>query len=438
MPDATARVNLVRSLANRFYAGSGRMPRVLGTSDALGLTTTLEDTAGLAYASADTDLLTGLFVRIDELVASGPASGEIARINAAGFTVATGVITFSPALTNPVQTGTDYSLHILNPILLVEAINWALPQMKHLTYGPLSLLADANMEASGITDWPEVGGGTRSKITTAARVFAGAQAIRLLNTIANDYIHNLAAVPVLENEPYFLSAIAQADVGTARLTARRLTATAADIDSVTSDDEKLMELRLLFDIPAGCEEIEIRLQGVGATDDCYWDDVILLMRNQSLYDIPSYVEDPEDLVSVGYWPRGVAGPSSNTFRLNGPEWIDWPYWRAWRADEAANPFKLELSTPVNERIYLHAWTRFPTLTSDAATTVADETAVLAGARTYIRKMLADGAIFIDDESIVGVLKATQIEDDRIWAKAIRGSGGGPRTRIRGLRKYGAR
>lgn len=436
MPDTTSLVSLVRSLANRFYGGSGRMPLVLGTSDALGSSTTLEDTAALAYASADSDLLTGLFLRIDELVASGPASGEIGRINAGGFAAATGVITISPALTNPIQTGTDYSLHILNPLLLREAINWALPQMKHLTYGPLSLLVDADMEASGITDWPETGSGTRSKITTAARVHSGAQSLRLANGAANDYVSNLTAVPVLENEPYFLSAIAQADVGTARLLARRLTATAADIDSVDTDDEKLIELRLLFDIPAGAEEIEIRLQGVESNADCYWDDVILLMRGQSLYDLPSYVEDPEDLVSVGYWPRGV-GPTDDTFRLNEKGWVDWPWWRVWRADEAANPYKLELSTPIQERIYLIAWTRFPTLTSDAATTVADETAVLAGARTYVRKMLADGAIFIDDESITGVLKAMQAEDDRIWAKAIRGSGGGPRTRMIGLRKYAA-
>jgi len=142
---------------------------------------------------------------------------------------------------------------------------------------------------------------------------------------------------------------------------------------------------------------------------------------------------------VGSFPSGSGGPDAYTYKLEETDWREWPYWKPERRDpRAATPFHIHLDPAPMERLYVIAWRRFPALTGDADTTVADETAVLAGARVYLRKQLAEGAVLNPDPVILAGLLATQAEDEKAWNKAMDRTGGAPVSRMRGLRKYKAR
>ncbi|KKK99690.1 hypothetical protein LCGC14_2630200, partial [marine sediment metagenome] len=209
--------------------------------------------------------------------------------------------------------------------------------------------------------------------------------------------------------------------------------------SPTADEERYIELRYEYTVPLGCEEVEVRLQGVEAAADTYWDDVILLGANRKQLPLPAWIEVPEDIVHVGSFPSGSGGPDSYTFKMEETDWREWPYWKPSRRDpRAATPFHLFLDPAPMERMYVVAWRRFPALTGDADSTVADETAVLAGARVYLRQQLAEGAVLNPDPTVLAGLLATQAADEAAWHKATARTGSAPVTRIRGLRKYSKR
>jgi hypothetical protein len=361
-----------------------------------------------------------------------------ARIDAGGLDAGNATITFSPALSAVVESQSDYSLMLLHPKLLTEALNWAAGRIRYLAIGPLSLLADGDMEASGISSWAG-SSATPSKVTTAARVWGGLQALFVDNSGANGYAAS-DDVPVNEGELMFLSAVAQAvGASTAKLVLYDLDNLAEIAPSPTSDEERYTELRYEYTIPSGCEEVEARLQGVEAAADIYWDDAILLGANRKRLPMPSWIDYPEDIVSVGSFPSGSGGPDNYTFRLEETNWKEWHYWKPERRDpRAANPYHIFLDPAPMERVYVIAWRRFPALTGDADTTEADEEAIMAGARVYLRKQLAEGAVLNPDPLVLAGLKATQEEDDKAWNKVTNRTGSAPVTRMRGLRKFKAR
>jgi len=360
-----------------------------------------------------------------------------ARVDAAGL--AAGTLTFSPAMSAIIDSQSDYSLGLLHFKLLTEALNWALNQMRYLAIGPLSLLADPDMEDDDTDSWTG-SNANLSKVTAAARVWGGLRALFVDNSGANGYAKSAAAVPVDEGELMFLSALAQAlGTSTAKLILYDVDNAAAISPSPTADEKRYMELRYEYTIPSGCEEVEVRLQGVEADADTYWDDVILLGANRKRLPLPIWIEVPEDIVAVGSFPSGSGGPDDYTYKLEETDWREWPYWKPERRDpRAATPFHIHLDPAPMERLYVIAWRRFPALTGDADTTVADETAVLAGARVYLRKQLAEGAVLNPDPVILAGLLATQAEDEKAWNKAMDRTGGAPVSRMRGLRKYSKR
>jgi hypothetical protein len=362
---------------------------------------------------------------------------RVARVERAGLAPATGIVTFDPAMTAVIESQSDFSLHLLPTHLLLAALRWATENLRHITYSPVGLLEDSDFEETGIDKWPETGGGTRSKITDAANVRSGKRSLRLANGSANDYVSNLNAVLVDEAETMSVSALVRADVGTAKLVAFNVGG--AEIKSRTSAGERFIEVNFPFTIPAGGEELEIRLQGVEASADCYWDDVILLGQSRTEYPAPAWLTEPEDVIAVGYWPSGSGGPSAfpDTFRLDESEFKEWDWWDIVRDDRAANPYRVVIAPPAGaraSRLYVKAWRAYDVLDGDADETAASKEAILTGARVFLRKMMTEGAIQDLDPAIVGVLKALENEDTIAWNKATSRTGGRIETRMRGLRK----
>ena len=131
------------------------------------------------------------------------------------------------------------------------------------------------METSGTTSWTGSSGTTLSKVTTAANVHMGTQSLRLQADSANDYAES-ASIHVVPGETYYVAMIARADTGTVLLVVNDAT-NSAEIDSsgrVSHSLEKFMHVWRTFTVPATCEDVTIRLQLSGASDDGYFDRVI--------------------------------------------------------------------------------------------------------------------------------------------------------------------
>ncbi len=115
-------VSLMRTLAEDLYSAS-RLPLVSGaTSGDAADTAHLLDLNGLGDSQADVSLIDGVWVRVDQLVAGGPASGEVSRVDKGGLAGATGILTISPPLTLLIKGSTNYGLHLINPRIMKQGI----------------------------------------------------------------------------------------------------------------------------------------------------------------------------------------------------------------------------------------------------------------------------------------------------------------------------
>lgn len=170
---------------------------------------------------------------------------------------------------------------------LRSAINRCLRNLSYVTIAPLTLVTDGDMETSGVTNWTATSA-TASKLTSGANlVLYGTQSLRVLNSGANGRVQS-ATMFVVPSTSYLLQVRVRAVVGTANLIAYDVT-NSADIESDTWANEGWGTISFGFTIPATCERLAIRLSGVGASDDTYWDNVILLRNNAREIPLPSWL-----------------------------------------------------------------------------------------------------------------------------------------------------
>ena len=135
-------------------------------------------------------------------------------------------------------------------------------------------------------------------------------------------------------------------------------------------------------------------------------------------------------------PQGAAGSVADTFmrmsrRLEPVEW--YPEVDA----RAAKQAKIVVDA-WDDPLFVRGSRSYPALSTDRETTRADKDAVLAGARSYLRKQFMDAEILAGSTTVLGALKATQVEDEALWNQAMYGAGEGVKGRMRGLRQYAKR
>ena len=388
MPTSTTAVVLLRDVCERLHAGKP-FPAI-GVSTALGSTTTLADATRLAYADADTDALENPIIRIDELVTNGPASGSFTRARDGGLTVATGVVTFSPALL-AVQTGTDYSLwwHI-HPAVAWDIMLRVLRLLQRQVLLPVSAFADGDMESSATSDYSATTA-TLSKITTAVNVLHGARSLRVLANAGTPRAESAAYFRVVRDEQWLASMIAQAAVGTAKLVAWDST-NSVEIDSGSHSQQAFAEVELnSFSIPETCERLVLRIEGTGASDDLYVDDVVAwpVMRNRFV--LPSWVEDPSAVLEVGYYERGnsISG-ATDGYLVDETAWKTWPH-QLHHEEGAANPFWITFDVPIKRPLFVRVQRPFTEFTADTDTTTADRELLVNLTLYYIYDHLATEA-----------------------------------------------
>ena len=339
---------------------------------AVGTTTTLKATA-LGRGSSNAGMYNARQIKIAELVTNGPAVGEIAGVNTGGFD-SDQILTVSPAFTGTaVQSGTDVLIYPrgFSPETLVDAINEVLRNTEAPHLHLVTLGTDADMEASGTTSYTATTA-TLTKDTTAANVRFGAQSMRMQGNGGAPRAQGVS-INVDANQTLFCLANGRVASGTAKLVLWDVTNDRQIGDvAPTSTQRGWMELAILSaDVPAGCKQVAVRLEGTGATDDIYWDSWTILPFMRVNYDLPSWLLSAASIRDVLYLPSLTLGSESDVYQPYEREFLPFPYWSLERDDRAATAIRLNIPPLWNHPIYLDVMRPFSEVTTDTGTTTAD-------------------------------------------------------------------
>ena len=387
----TKGIDLYRGLA--VALGRGKLEVVTGTNTS-NTNTSLTDGTQLTYSSGDANAYDRIFVYT--MTAADAALRGSSRVIETGYDFANGVCTMSPAITNHANTDLYIFTHD-HPSVLYEAIDVVLRHDYVEAEFPLSMHIVQNdcndMEASTVaTDYKVSTGGAVAAASTTV-FYSGVQSLALTCNSANEYAALNTVISV--NEGRILHAAAMCSVTQGDDAAFRIwNVQSAEIDSATSDEVAWMNLQPPpFTIPSGCEQIDLRLEGIGSDDVTYWDGVQVWYDGAGVYPLPSYIESPSQLLAVHAVPRGTPGPGAdNDFRTN--EYASRPLHWEW---ESKAPGSMRIKVNCGDaRPYLVTLRPRPEIASDpTATTHANVDWVVAMAEKVIRepeeasKMLRD-------------------------------------------------
>jgi hypothetical protein len=368
---ATSLTQLLRDIAERLGDAMGYP--ATGTTTALGSMTTLADLTHLAYSGADADALGNPMVRIDELVGGGPAVGEHATVIDGGLTPATGVVQFHPALTLPVQSGTDYSLwRSVHPQDARKALNRVLRRLDREVLVTVSVFADGDMEETGTSQYSA----DNATIQKDVGAFHGAQALRVSPTADGGYGATLVGSRVTPGEQLIASAVMRTSLALGGDVILRVAneQTGATLAEARHSEPKFQEVFLQdVTIPGGYETIEMRFVSSLNGANILVDDLVVWPVNRSRFILPSWLDDPADVVEVGYWPLGRALAGSDVYMVDETPWTPWPFTlKPYFAEEgAANNYMIEVATPVVRPLFVRCRRKYDELTTEASTTTAD-------------------------------------------------------------------
>jgi hypothetical protein len=376
---STTRIALYRLLAEKL--GRGKLEVIQGSASTNTSTTSLVDPTRLTYSSGDANAYDRVWVyavTITDAVARG-----FSRVTQGGYTVATGALGLSPALSGLVTTD-KYVLTREHPDTLHEAIDEVLRNDYYEALYPLSMHITQNdsndMEPSSIaTDWDVATGGAVLATHTTSFVH-GIQSLSVNSNGTNGYAALKSVMGV--HDGIQLYAGIDCNVKSGDDAAFRIwdVTNDAEIDSATTDEPSWTELTFQFTTPSGCEQIDARLEGIAANDFSYWDDFHIWQDGTGIYSLPSFVEDSSQLLDVIAYPQGEQGPAGDNdyrplTRRSTP--LDW-WW------ESTDPGSMQIGVRCGSaRPYLKVLRTRPELSAVTSTTLADPDWVVAMAEKVI-------------------------------------------------------
>ena len=379
------RIAYYRALAQRL--GRGNLDVITGTNATAngGSNVTLTDSVQLAYSSGDANAFDRVFVYQMEL--ADASTRGYSQITVGGWDFANNKATMSPAVAVTVAATDVYVLTHEQPNRLFAAINEALRNDYVETLFPLSMKIVQNdcndMEASTVATDYKVSTGNAVAAAETTVVFSGAVSLGLTCNVANEYAALTTQIPVNATERLHAAAMCSVTQGDDAAFRVWDVTNNVEIDSATSDEVAWMNLQPpVFDVPSGCEQIDLRLEGIGSTDVTYWDDVQVWFDGTGVYPLPAYIQSPSQLLAVHAFPQGTVGPADDyDYRMN--EYAAYPLRWEW---VSKNPGSMRIKVGCGDaRPYLVTLRPRAELSTDTATSSANLDWVVAMAEMVIRE-----------------------------------------------------
>lgn len=385
------RTNLKYDITNwwnwRFDSVLGRMNMPLVTTSAAAGSSklTLVDTV-LGRGTVGANDYDGREIEIMETTTGSPAVGEAAAVDQGGFDQ-TSTLTFSPAMSDEVQSGIDYML--MERSLSAEKLNAAINAVLRGTHGPHlwfpSMCPDGDLEGGTVGDWwGDIGAdtpGTREYATTSTNEWIvqqlfGGQSLHIVESGADGGVKS-DVFYVGDTDQLLARFYVQALVGTLTVVMYDET-NSADIGTAVSIDEPgWKEVRFSESVPAACESVSVRFKGSANNDEYYVSaPIIVQSRRGHAYTAPSWFVSKSQYRQAIELPQGVASEDDASYIALS---------KAFRA-AAYEPKFLTEARGVNP---LHIWARadtapialevqrpFAELSTNAATTACDREYVM--------------------------------------------------------------
>lgn len=390
MTTATTRQNIRRELYNRI-PGLG----FSGTAD-----TVAPGSITDAFALRDSNLASAQY---RGMYIYRPDRTDDDRIKVAGLlTNSTGLLA---------HTGSNYAditdlnyeiVGLLHPDELNACIQRAMQRIYYDVQLPLCGLLenyDGDMETSGVTNWTSVlTPATKEKSTTAAKIYDGTQALHVLNNAALEGVQSASVrvIPQLGGQWLYASVVVHADVGTAKLVVYNVTGS-AEIESVTSAEEGFVHLWVHCQVPTDCEQVALQLLGVEDNADLYWSHAVLYIREQTMLDAPSWLDEQFKFLKLreaSYtksWSNQTQGGYDDAMSRVFKDWYQPAMFSLDPLHIDANPYRVQLMrmTPQNE-MWIQAkrpYSDVEALGTESATTRAPLRLVYAYAVDEVSKVL---------------------------------------------------
>ena len=249
---------------------------VISTCTSAGSATTLLDSYLFEDTSASggklsADTLNGCWILRPD---ASTATDRERFVKVGGLTIASGTVTHAGAnYAGSPANAEQYEIAVMQPRRMFDILLATMDRFLVPDYLPPRSFADNDMETSGTTNYSVSGAGALSKVTAAANVYAGAQALFLNAGTASEYCESPTIV-VQPGQTYFGSVIMRVDVGGPAIFAIWDKTNNAEIENgnrVSHSLEAFMSCQRQFATPSTCEEISYRVYVTGATDDVYID-----------------------------------------------------------------------------------------------------------------------------------------------------------------------
>lgn len=253
---------------------------------------------------------------------------------------------------------------------LREYVNAVLRGLRRRDLGLLTLVTDGDCEATGTTHWTANGTAVVAKATTG--VTGGQASLSVTTPAGGDYVAS-ASVPVLAGAQYSVCADCYETAGYGCQLVVWDVTNAAAIETLSTSALGQHYLAAGVTVPAGCQQLELRLSSVTAHASAvsYWDTLSLRSQTAHAMAAPAWLTTRAWLEDVVYRAGGTRADTNEAYQYDRAGLVPLHWWQA--SEEATGGLRVEFAPapPVASHLFVQAQRPYAELTALDDTTTAD-------------------------------------------------------------------
>jgi len=319
-------------------------------------------------------------IEVMETTTGSPAIGEAAGVDSGGFD-GTSTLTFSPAMSDEIQSGMDYMLY--GAELSPERLNNEIDRVLRSTEAPFlwfpSLVQDSHMENTGSITTFYATLGTPSTapeyVTTISQseheVLLGERALHVVSDATGEGA-STAAFAVTERERLLISAFTRVISGSVLVRLYNNTASASIYAPDAVDEYDWTEVRYTQLVPDSCKLVRLDIESATTVSEFHIaPPVIVQSYNMRYYPMPSWFTHESQFQSAFYMPQGFASEDPESYQALSSRHYSSPRPRFLRRDRAIVPLWVQIIPTGGNPVGLVLKRKFEALSTNAATTTCD-------------------------------------------------------------------